>query len=361
MKKLLLLCVACVMAVGLVGCSSPKQETTETSEYESTVLNVMNWGEYIGEDVISNFEKEFGVRVNYTLYDSNEMLYTKITHDDSYDVVVPADYMLDRLIKEDMLQPLDYSIITNTDNINERAFEVLEELDPGHVYSMPYFLATAGIVYDKNKVSLEDLEEKGWGIMKDTRYAGDIFLYDSERDSFMMALKDLGYSANTTDEAEIAAAYDWLAELHETMKPAYVTDEVIDAMINGEKALAFVYSGDAAYITTENEDMGYYVPESGSRIAVDGLVIPKNSKNAKLANEFINFMFTYESALDNSLTVGYTSCDNRVLAELSGEGGEYEGNNAYLFDLDNPNSEIFFDNAVLREFLSEEWIKIKSK
>lgn len=359
MKRIIMMLMVLLMVFGLAGCSSESKEANSSSN--SAVLNVMNWGEYIGEDVIANFEEKFGVKVNYTLYDSNEMLYTKITNDDSYDVVIPADYMLDRMIREDLLQPLDYSIITNTEYLNDRTLEVLHEIDKDGVYSVPYFVATAGIVYDKTKVSVDDLENDGWAVMKNTKYAGDIYMYDSERDAFMIALKDLGYSANTDNMDEIMEAYEWLTELHETMSPGYVTDEVIDAMIRGDKALAIVYSGDAAYITSENENMGYFIPESGSRIAVDGIVILKNSKNTELANEFINFMLEYESAMDNSLTVGYTSCDNRVMEELTAEGGDFEGNEAYLFDLNNPNSELFFDNEVLRETLSDLWIKVKIK
>lgn len=359
MRKTLLTLLALFMVLGLAGCSSKNEG--EAGDYESTTLNVMNWGEYIGEDVVANFEKEFGVKVNYTLYDSNEMLYTKVSNDDNYDVVIPADYMLERMIKEDMLQELDYSIITNTQHLNEKDMAILNQLDEGCVYSVPYFVATAGIVYDKTKVSLEDLQAEGWGIMKDTRYADDIFMYDSERDSFMIALKDLGYSANTEDMDEINEAYEWLCELQDTMNPAYVTDEVIDGMINQEKALAVMYSGDAVYVTSENENLGYYIPEAGSRLAIDGIVIPKTSKNAKLANEFINFMLEYESAMDNTLTVGYTSCDNRVLEEVTGEGGVYEGNEAYLFDLDNPKSELFFDNVAMKEVLSDLWVKVKTR
>lgn len=359
MKKLLVLLLGVFIILSIVGCSS--KNVVENNEYESQTLNVFNWGEYIGEDVISNFEKKFNVKVNYSLFDSNEMLYTKLIGGQSYDVIVPADYMLDRMIKEDMLQPLDYSIITNTEYLNEDAINILEKIDEGHVYSLPYFVATAGIVYNKNKVSLADLEEVGWAILKDTRYKGDIYMYDSERDSFMMALKDLGYSANTENVDEINKAFEWLQEINATMDPAYVTDEVIDEMLNEGKALAFMYSGDAAYVTSENENMGFYLPKSGSRLAVDGLCIPKNAKNVKLANEFINFMLEYESALDNSYTVGYTSSDNRVLEELTKEGGAFEGNNAYLFDLENPNNELFFDNATLKETLANLWIKVKTR
>lgn len=361
MKKIIVVLLMTLMVFGLVGCSSNKPAETETVTPESTVLNVMNWGEYIGEDVISNFEKEFGVKVNYTLYDSNEMLYTKVSTDKSYDVVVPADYMLERMINEGMLQPLDFSIVTNTENLNKDAMDILHQLDKEGIYSMPYFVATAGIIYDRTVVDPADVEAEGWAVMKNPKYTGQVFVYDSERDSFMMALKNLGYSANTEDPDEIQAAYDWLVELNDTMAPAYGTDEVFDTMIYGNKALGFAYSGDAAYMMSENENLAYYIPSEGSRLAIDGMVILKDSKNSKLANEFINFMLSYESSLDNSLTVGYTSCDNRVREELTAEGGDYEGSEAYLFDLKNPNSEVFFDNEVLRETLSELWVKIKVK
>lgn len=359
MKKLLILLLNLLILIGLTGCSNKDEEIT--SNFESNTLNVFNWGEYIGEDVISNFEKKFNVKVNYSLFDSNEMLYTKLSNDESYDVIVPADYMLDRMIKEDLLQPLDYSIITNTEYLNKDILAVLEEIDENHVYSLPYFVATAGIVYRKDKVSLQDLQNEGWAIFKDPKYAGDIYLYDSERDTFMMALKDLGYSANTENLDEINEANAWLNEICEAMNPAYVTDEVIDNMLNERKALAFMYSGDAAYVTSENENIGFYIPESGSRIAVDGLCIPKTSKNIKLANEFINFMLEYDSAMDNSLTVGYTSSDDRVLSDLTTIGGTYEGNSAYLFDLGNKASELFLDNLTLREVLPDLWIKVKTK
>lgn len=360
MRKILQVLFVLCMLVGLAACTAKEPEVNQPGKkYSSDTLNVFNWGEYIGEDVIENFEKKFNVKVNYTLYDSNEMLYTKLVNGESYDVIVPADYMLERLVKEGLLQPLDYSYMTNLEYLDKNVMAIMNQLDPDCVYSLPYFVATAGIVYDKNVVSLEELEEKGWGIMKDTKYAGNIFIYDSERDSFMMALKDLGYSANTENMDEINAAYDWLKEVNDTMKPAYVTDEVIDDMLNQRKAIAFMYSGDAAYVTSENENLGFYIPKSGSRLAVDGLCIPKTSTNPELANEFINFILEYESALDNSLTVGYTAVDTRVLAELSGEGGAFEGNNAYAFDLNNPKSELFFDNLSMKEALSEMWVKLK--
>ena len=164
--------------------------------------------------------------------------------------------------------------------------------DPENAYSVPYFWGTVGIVYDTTKVSEEDLENEGFNIFLDEKYKGDIYLYDSERDSFMMALKALGYSMNTDDEGELQAAYDWLVRCVQTMEPEIVTDEIIDNMAQSRKALGLIYSGDAAYVMSENEDMGFYLPESGTNLWSDAMVIPANAKNPDLAHEFINHVLS---------------------------------------------------------------------
>ena len=202
--------------------------------------------------------------------------------------------------------------------------------DPDNTYSVPYFWGTVGIVYNKNNIDKKDLEKEGWNIFLDQKYKGHIYMYDSERDSFMMALKALGYSMNTDDEAQLQQAYEWLVKVVDTMNPEIVTDEVIDAMINGNKDMALVYSGDAAYILSENEEMAYYMPSEGTNLWSDAMVIPKNAKNPKLANEYINFILEYENSMKNSVFVGYASSNGEVLDTLSGEGGDFEGNEAYL-------------------------------
>ena len=183
--------------------------------------------------------------------------------------------------------------------------------DPENEYSVPYFWGTVGIVYDKNKVDLEDLEKEGFNIFLDEKYKGDVYLYDSERDSFMMALKALGYSMNTENEQELQEAYDWLVQCVETMDTEIVTDEIIDNMAQGRKALGLIYSGDASYVMAENPDMGYYMPESGTNLWSDAMVIPKNAKNPELAHAFINYASEYDGAYDNSSYVGYTSQTRR--------------------------------------------------
>ena len=363
MKKFIsLLAVCAVSVVSLAGCGGSQGSTSSSvdavEKYGSDTLKLYNWGEHLGEDVISNFEEQFGVDVIVEYFDSNEMMYTKLLSGDSYDVLVPSDYMIERLIKEDRLHKLDLSLIPNmeylADGVKNLAF------DPNNEYSVPYFWGTVGIVYNHNNVPKEVVEEQGYSVLKNTDYKGRIYMYDSERDSFMVALKALGYSMNTDNEDEINEAYNWLVELNNTMDPVYVTDEVIDNMAGGAMDMAVVYSGDAAYILSENEDMSYSMPAEGTNIWVDSMVIPKNAENPKLAHEFINYILSYDASYDNSSTVGYASTNKEVLADMSGEGGEYEGNEAYLPRENYEKDEVFNDNEVLRQMLSELWIKVKA-
>ena len=325
--------------------------------YEGQTLRVYNCGEYTGENLISNFEELTGAKVIMDLFDSNEQMYIKIANGESYDVIIPSDYMIQRMIDEKLIQPLD------KENLN--CFDVLVDdvknlpYDPGNEYSVPYFWGTVGIVYDTTKVSEEELEEKGYNIFLDEKYKGDIYLYDSERDSFMMALKALGYSMNTEKEDELNAAYEWLVQCVETMDPEIVTDEIIDNMAQGRKAMGIVYSGDAAYIMSENEDMGFYMPQTGTNLWCDAMVIPANANNVALAHEFMDYVSTYEGAYDNSSYVGYTSPNKEVLEELSGEGGDFEDINAYIPRTDNGMDEMFEFHAETRKIISNLWSKVK--
>lgn len=345
----------------LAGCGGPGTEfdgTNQTDADSSDTLKLYSWGEYTGENLISNFEDEFDCSVIIEYFDSNEMMYTKVNAGDRYDVLIPSDYMIERLNKEGALQPLDKEVITNIDNLADDCRGLA--YDPDNTYSVPYFWGSVGIVYNKNTVSQDDLNREGWNILSDTKYAGRIYLYDSERDSFMMALKALGYSMNTDNQEEIDAAYEWLCNVNNTMKPVYVTDEIIDNMINGVKDMGVIYSGDAAYILSENPDMGFYMPNQGTNIWSDSMVIPKNAPNPDLANLFINYVLTYDASYDNTETVGYTSSNADVVADAIAEGGIYEGNEAYIPRSGYDKDEVFRDNEVLRKKLSELWIKVKA-
>ena len=329
----------------------------EERKYEGQTLNVYNAGEYIEEELISQFEEEYGVKVNYSMFSSNEELYTKLMSGTLYDVLVPSDYMIQRLMIENYLQPIDKSIVTDLDLLAEGTKNL--EWDPDNTYAVPYFWGNVGICYDPNIIDPEDVENEGFAVFKNPKYAGQIFMYDSERDAFMIAFKDLGYSMNTSDPEEIQAAYEWLIEMDDAVNPAYVTDEIIDGLINGEKAMGLVYSGDAAYILSENEEMAYFCPEYGTNLWVDAMVIPATAQNPELANVFINFMLQYDAAYANSDFVGYASNNQEVLEVLSGEGGTYEGNDAYVPRNDNPNDEVFINNDFQRKMISDLWVKVK--
>lgn len=340
------------------GISQQRKSAEAIEKYGSNVLKLYLPGEYLGENVISDFEKQFGVRVIVENFDSNEMMYTKLMAGDRYDVVIPSDYMIERLMKEDFLQPLDKSLIPNMENMDDAVRGM--SYDPQNDWSIPYFWGSVGLVYNHENVDPAVIEREGWEILRNTDYAGHVYIYDSERDSFMMAFKALGYSMNTEDPDEINAAYEWLLQMNNTMSPVYVTDEVIDGMMNGYKDIAVVYSGDAAVVLDENEDMSFYMPSQGTNIWCDAMVIPANAENPKLAHEFINYMLTYEAAFDNTETVGYTSPNAEVFEEMTSSEDLYADNAAYLPRSGYDKDEMFHDNQTLMRELSRLWIKVKA-
>ena len=356
--------VAAVLVLAVVGgtvgarLSQQHKSAAAVEKYGSNVLKLYLPGEYLGENVISDFEKQYGVRVIVENFDSNEMMYTKLMAGDRYDVIIPSDYMIERLMNEDFLQPLDKSMIPNMENMSDAVLGM--SYDPDNTYSIPYFWGSVGLVYNHENVDPAVIESEGWEVLRNTDYAGHIYIYDSERDSFMMAFKALGYSMNTEDPNEINNAYEWLLQMNNTMSPVYVTDEVIDGMMNGYKDIAVVYSGDAAVVLDENEDMSFYMPSQGTNIWCDAMVIPANAENPKLAHEFINYMLTYEAAFDNTETVGYTSPNAEVFEEMTTSEDLYAENAAYLPRSGYDKDEMFHDNQVLMRELSRLWIKVKA-
>lgn len=348
-----LVAAALVVVIGIVKFGGEEKERP----FEGQTLYLYNWGEYTGENILRDFEEETGATVVQESFDSNEQMYIKVANQEPYDVLVPSDYMVQRLIDEDLLQKLDKSKLTCMDKLADAVKGL--PYDPQNEYSVPYFWGTVGIVYDKTKVEIRDLEAEGFGIFLDEKYKGDVYLYDSERDAFMMALKDLGYSMNTTSEKEIQEAYDWLVQCVETMDAEIVTDEIIDNMAQGRKALGLIYSGDATYVMEENENMGYYMPDTGTNLWSDAMVIPKNAKNPELAHAFINFASDYDGAYDNSSYVGYTSANQEVMDDIYGEGGDYEGIEAYIPKIDNPNDEVFVYNEDTKKIMGDLWSRVK--
>ncbi|MBE5950432.1 MAG: extracellular solute-binding protein [Lachnospiraceae bacterium] len=349
--------VCAVAAVAVVALVFGVNREPSDLPYAGEELYLYLPGEYISDDMLAAFEEETGAMVVVENFDSNEAMYIKVSNGEPYDIIIPSDYMIERLMEEDYLQKLNPELLTNFGELNEVVKSPV--FDPENEYSVSYFWGTVGIVYDKTVVAMEDLEEQGYGIFLNEKYKGDIYLYDSERDSFMMALKDLGYSMNTESTEELQAAYEWLVQCVTTMDPEIVTDEIIDNMAQGRKALGLCYSGDAAYIMSENENMGFYQPEEGTNQWFDSMVIPKNAEHVELAHEFMNFLCSYDAAYENSSYVGYTSPNYQVMLDLSAEGGDYEGINAYLPRTDYEMDEVFRFNADTKKLIGNLWSKVK--
>ena len=274
--------VPVVFLVVLFGYYSTK--TTSTGS-----LKVYNWGEYMDPQVLELFEKETGISVTYDEYETNESMYPIIAKGAAdYDLICPSDYMIQKMSDEGLLEPINWSRIPNAKNIDDQYFEFARGYDENNTYSMPYLWGTVGILYNKKMV-------KGpidsWGVLWDTRYQDDILMQKSVRDAFGVALKYLGYSLNTTDEAQLDEAKQKLLEQkHSGVVQAYVVDEVRDKMIAGEAALGVIYSGEALTCMEENEDLAYVIPKEGSNLWMDNFAIVKGAKNKENAEKFLNFL-----------------------------------------------------------------------
>ncbi len=345
-----------VVKVVLAGCLLLSVGWSISTGVSKKTLRVYNWGEYIDKSVISKFEEKYDCRIIYETFDSNEIMYTKYMSGNSYDIMVPSEYMIERMIKEDLLQPIDKALVPNLKNINKGILG--QSFDPGNNYWVPYFCGNVGILYDKKIVDKEDLEE-GWNILRNPKYRGQIYMYDSERDSFMVALKALGYSMNTTVEKEISEAYQWLIDQRSEMDPVYVGDESIDTMISGVKAMAIMYSGDATTVMSENPNMGYYLPEEGTNVWFDGFVISKECKQTKLANQFINFMVSNQNAYKNTVEVGYLTAN--VNAAKKAADDTYKGISAYEIRTAQKDEVFSYQSNEVKEMYNSRWTKVKAK
>jgi spermidine/putrescine transport system substrate-binding protein len=345
MKKLILALI--LLSATLTGCATKDKAT----------LKVFNWGVYIDETVIKDFETLYNVNVIYDNYDSNESMYTKLQSGEVYDILVPTDWMVERLISEKKLQKIDLNKIPNLANVDPGLLN--RTFDQGNKYSVPYFWGNIGIIYNQNNVAQADLT--GWRLLDNPKYKDQIYIYDSERDVFMIAEKTLGYSVNTTDPVEINAAFELLKEINATTKPVYAVEDLIDAMVNEQKDIAVSFSGDAAYILSQNKNMKFFVPEEGTNIWMDSMVIPANAQNVALAHKWINYMLDAKVALKNTEFVGYTSPVVSAYQAVVAPGGMYEGINAYVPRLDNPKDESYTYNAELKQKLSDLWIRVKAQ
>ena len=275
-------------------------------------LVVYNWGEYMDPEIITLFEEETGIDVIYEEFETNEILYPKISSGAiAYDVICPSDYMIQRMIENDLLSEIDFDKIPNIKNIGTQYMEQSREFDPENKYSVPYCWGTVGILYNKTMV---DEPIDSWSVLWDEKYKDSILMQDSVRDAFAVALKYLGYSLNSTDLDELNEAKELLIH-QKPLVQAYVVDQVRDKMIGNEAAIGVIYSGEAIYTQKENPDLEYVIPKEGTNIWIDSWVIPKNAENKENAEKFLNFLCRPDIALKNFEYITY-STPNVVAREL---------------------------------------------
>ncbi|MBR3035901.1 MAG: ABC transporter substrate-binding protein [Lachnospiraceae bacterium] len=314
MKRIFAICLAAVTAFGLCACSSGDSDDQPPG---ANVVRIYNWGEYIDEDVIGEFEEETGIKVIYDTFSTNEEMYPRIEADPSlYDVICPSEYMVEKMKNNGLLQEIDHDRLENYGNLGQVYLDILDEyIDPGNKYMVPYCWGTVGILYN---TTLVDEEITSWTSLWDPKYSGSILMQDSVRDAFMVAEKILGYSANTKDEAELEECRKLLKEQYPLVK-AYVIDEVRDKMIAGYTALGVIYSGEYLYCSEENEDLAYCIPEEGSNIWYDGWVITKNARNVDAAYKWIDYMLRGDIAARNFDYITYSTPNEAALEYIDEE------------------------------------------
>lgn len=350
LKRLLSLIVSTTMVGSLlVGCTGKSSDKGVNG-----TINVFNVGDYINPDLISKFEEQTGIKVIYDTYDTNEIMYQKVKNSPgTYDLVFPSDYMIEKMIKEDMAEKIDFNNIPNYVNIGDDYKNL--SYDPTNEYSVPYMWGTIGIIYDADKVS-EEIDS--WDALWDPKYKGEILMFDSIRDTLAIALIKLGYSINSTDKEEIDKASEELIK-QKPIVQAYVVDEVKDKIVNGEAALATVWSGDAVYIMEEAPDLNleYVVPKEGSNKWFDSMVIPKDAPNKAGAEAFINFLLDAEVAKENVEYIGYAT-PNVAAYELLDE--ETQNDETVYPDKETLDKcSIFIDLGDKLKIYDDAWLKVK--
>ncbi len=347
MKKFAALLLVFVFVVStLAGCAGGGEE--------QVVLNVYNWGDYIDESILEDFETETGIKVNYEMFATNEDMYVKLKQGGTkYDVAFPSDYMIEKMVKEDMLHKIDMSKITNYNLIMDE-FKGLD-FDASEEYSVPYMWGTVGILYNKSMVS-DPVDS--WNILWDDKYKNDILMMDSQRDTLMVALKKLGYSMNTRDVAELEEAKQVLID----QKPnvlAYVGDNVVDMMLSEEAAMAVLWSGQAIQIMSEKEGYEYAYPKEGTNLWFDSIVIPKTSEHVEEAHMFIDFLNREDIAFRNADYIGYSSPNTGAVDQL---GDELKSMSAAYPEMEKlENAEIFLDPGAFIEEYNRVWTELKAQ
>ena len=298
-KRILAVAAAAVVVLACVGGWQMSQ-----NPYPNGQVKVFNWGEYIDESLITQFEEEYGIEVVYDTYDTNEAMYPKVMSDPTmYDVVCPSEYMIEKMIQNGLLQEINWDLIPNAVNIGEVYMESCTSFDPGNKYCVPYTFGTVGILYNTTMIEEGDVIDS-WDVLWDETYANNIIMQDSVRDAFMISLKRLGYSVNETDPEALEEAKEQL-QIQSKLNKAYAVDEVRDKMINGAAALGVIYSGEYLYCKDENPDLAYVVPKEGSNVWYDAWVITSGAQNVENAHKWIDFLCEADVALKNFEYIWY--------------------------------------------------------
>lgn len=351
MRKYFIVVVLLVFMLFLSGCELQKNKEKS--------INVYSWGEFISDgadgtiNVNKKFTEETGIKVNYKTFQNNEELFAKISGGGGdYDVIIPSDYMVSRLIEKGMLEKIDFNNIPNYRFISDK-FKNLN-FDPKNEYSVPYVWGMIGIFYSKSEVS----EEINWDILWNEKYKNRILMFDNARDAFAISLLRLGYSVNTEDKNELRQAADELIK-QKPLVQAYVMDQIFDKISNGEAVLAPYYAGDAAIVMKNNPDIGFIIPKKGSEKFIDSMCIPKGSENKELAQEYINFMCRTDIALANAKKTGY-STPHKAAYNLLDE--DIKNNDIFYPDKETfENSQTFVNlSEATNKLLDELWTEVKS-
>ncbi len=361
MRKILFLISLTMLLCITVFSASAYENEDYYKGNEGTTINVFNWGEYISDtyadglvDVNTEFELLTGIRVNYVTYESNEDMYPKIKNGGaSYDIIIPSDYMIERMIAEDMLMEIDVSDIPNYKYIADEYRNMY--YDPDNKFSVPYNVGMVGLIYNKKMV-----EEKptSWTALWDERYAGKILMIDNPRDAFAVAQKILGYSLNSTDEKELSDVAQLLVE-QKPLLQGYVMDEIFNKMESGEAAMVPYYVGDFVLMNQVNPDLDFVYPKEGVNIFVDAVCIPKSAQNYEAAMKYINFLLDPEIALSNALYIGYATPNTGVL-----EHPDYAEmrENKYLYPSEDEMPDVEYFHNLPQETLlmfSDLWNQIR--
>ena len=357
----LVLSAGCLMGLCAPSFSAAQISPDPVASTRSDVtINVYNWGEYISNgtegslDVNAEFTARTGIQVNYTTYDTNESMYAKLASGGGdYDVIIPSDYMVSRMIQEDMLAELDFANIPNFQYI-DKDFKN-PDYDPENKYSVPYTWGLVGLFYNTDYVTAE--EAQSWSLLWDEKYAGKILMFDNSRDSFGIAMRLLGYSFNTEDEQQWREAADLLVQ-QAPLVQSYAMDQIFQKMESGEAWIAPYYSGDAAILVEENDNIAFSVPEEGTNYFVDAICIPKTSTHKAEAEAYINFLCDPEISYENCSYIGYSTPETAAKEMMDPEITENEM--YYPSEETIANTEVFINlSDTTNQLLDSLWAEVK--